>query len=388
MAQRHGSPNKGSAQAVLGVTGIASCLLCLVCGAGAGFVSSRDPSNLAFSRQRRARRNKSRLRRALQYNTTTCQDLLQLTYATTYQQSNNPCSCALVDGFYEVVCDYGYCPDCAGGQCAVQSTHDYYTQTGQLQRGTYCIAFTSGRFLGTTNCFDFGRSDSVGRSVTDDSGLFCDLRVNTTLCDSCHYSRCVGGDDDGSMVSVQPSFDCGNIVYNGESGLQANGPIANLCSSTDDTYPLDSPFVAFRQNELNFDSCYAQPYQENSLTISPSKSPSTAAPTGGPVTPSPTKNPTLPPSTVPTSSRPSPTAPYATEKPSSAMLVNLVPEDTPNSTSTNGNDIASTTTRNGTVPSSVKDDEMTTSAARFSDLWFVAAVSIGLVILMVQETKN
>jgi len=385
MAQHYGRRKNGTTQALLVVTGIAYCLLCFVCGAGAGFDSSIDPSKLAFSWQQRATRNKSRLRRALQYSNTTCQDLLQLAYATTYQQSNSPCSCTVEDGSYEVVCNYGYCPECAGGQCAVQSTHDYYTQTGQLQRGTYCIEFISGRFIGTTNCFDFGRSDAVGRSVTDNTGLFCDLRVDTTVCNSCQYSSCVGGNDDGNVASVQPNFDCSNIVYTDESELQTNGPVADLCNSADDVYPIDSPFAAFRQNELSFASCYMEPYQENISTGIPSKSPSTAAPTRRPVTPLPTKNPSLPPSSIPISPQPSLTAPYATGEPSTASPVDFVPIGTKNYTSTNGNDTASTVAPNNTVPGFVEDDEITTaSTACFSTLWLVTSFSTGLVILLLQ----
>lgn len=211
--------------------------------------------------------------RALQDET--CERLLQLAYATDYQQSQDPCSCVVnEEGYYNIICSYGYCPDCVEGQCAIQSTSDYYTAAGQLQFqfGSYCLQYTSGTAQGTTHCFEFGRSDAVGRA-NDGTGLFCELRIDSAVCLSCSYTNCEDG--------VQPSFDCSNIAYTDLNGQTQYGPATDLCDPNDSVFPVDSPFAVFRQNDLTFEACYVEPTPTTTdpPTISRAASPTTEMPT-------------------------------------------------------------------------------------------------------------
>jgi len=165
----------------------------------------------------------------------------------------DPCSCVVnEEGYYNVFCNYEYCPDCVEGQCATQSTSDYYTAADQLQFqfGSYCLQYTSGTAQGTTLCFEFGRSDAVGRE-NDGTGLFCELRIGSSVCLSCSYTICEDG--------VQPSFDCSNIAYSDQNGQTQYGPATDLCNPNDSVFPVGSPFAVFRQNDFTFEACNVEP---------------------------------------------------------------------------------------------------------------------------------
>lgn len=192
--------------------------------------------------------------RSLQNVSTSCDDLLQIAYTTDYQQRQRPCTCSIQDSVtFHVSCVYDYCPDCIKEQsCAIQSTTDYYDNTGHFQQGSYCIQYTNGPFQYTKNCFMYGRSDAVARFTSDDTGLFCDVRIGTNLCNGCRFTTCNSSD-------VQPEFDCSNIVYSDQYGVLRYGPITTLCTTNDTMFPVDSPFTLFLRDNFQFAACYLDP---------------------------------------------------------------------------------------------------------------------------------
>ena len=297
-----------------------------------------------------------------------CPDLLEAAYATEYQVSMSPCNCTQEDDIYHIICNYDYCPDCIDSQCAFQSTHDYYTAAGELLRGIYCIEFITGIAQDTISCFDFGRPDAVGRAVEDDTGLFCEVRVGTTACTSCEYISCVT--EDGNFTSAQPLIDCSNIVYTDGSGFQNSGRVFNLCSSTNDDFPKDSPFVIFRRSALNFESCYEAPYynESGSTTKTPARStPSSSSPTILPMD----FSTSFPITKIGNSSTASNEGPAT-----------LLPSSSP--TSVNNYTIVGAVAPNTTLLWKVNDGGIDSSTKKFHQIWLSSFALLGLAVSIFQ----